>query len=272
LCIILSPYEIINITHSDAIAEITPTDIILIQNLIFSSESLRLTESWIPICLPGISDAGYLQLYCNFYEKELAIVYITQYQDHSYFLEFVEQSRRIYERFQNEKIYESISSAIEHRDKSVFGGVRQIPDINEDKMIEQLITCNMNIKKRKTITKRDQQVDQFEEAKFLVCKQKLTNQIFTFRFNNYDQMTEEECCILKVYSKLYDIYKQNNTNNFSYFQKSDKYINCIVANDNFTLFSTFNFFKEYDEINDILAEIIKTIKANESYFFIKLKG
>ena len=61
------------------------------QNLIFSSDSLRTTESWIPLCLPGISDAGLLQMYCNFFEPNIGIAFITESQEDSYFLKFVDQ-------------------------------------------------------------------------------------------------------------------------------------------------------------------------------------
>jgi hypothetical protein len=66
----LTPYDIATIVKSDSV-DIIPSDIALIQNLIFASESLRQTESWVPICLPGISDLGYLQIYCNFFEENI---------------------------------------------------------------------------------------------------------------------------------------------------------------------------------------------------------
>jgi hypothetical protein len=270
LCIILTPYEIVNITHSEAISEVNASDIILIQNLIFASESLRLTESWVPTCLPGISDAGYLQLYCNFFEPDLAIVYITQYQEHSYFLEFAEQSRNIYDRFVNEKIIEGISSALGHRDKSIRGKDITMTD---DKLLEQLIN-SMNMKKRKTISKKEiQQMDTFEDTKYLICKQKKDNQICSFRFNNFDNLTDEEFEVLEAYSKLHDIYKQSNIGinkkDFFYFSKNENFLHTIIANENFILFSSFNFFKEFEEVSELLNEILKTIKTNENYFFIK---
>jgi hypothetical protein len=235
---------------------------------------MRLTESWVPTCLPGISDAGYLQLYCNFFEKDLAVVYITQHQEHSYFLEFAEQSRKIYERFQNEKIYESIISAFEHRDKSILNVMKQYSDISEDKLLDQLITRNMNFRGRKTISKREiQQLDQFDEVKYMFCNHKQTNQVFSFRFNHFDDLTDDEEIILKAYSKLFDVYKQNiGSANFMYYIKNENYLHTITTNESFILFSTFNFFKEYDEVSELLNEILKTIKTNENYFFIKLKN
>ena len=54
-CILMTPYEIISFAHSNQIA-VTSSDLILIQNLIFCTEMMRTQESYVPICLPGISD------------------------------------------------------------------------------------------------------------------------------------------------------------------------------------------------------------------------
>lgn len=82
---------------SEAINTVMSSDILLIQNLIFTSESLKQTESWLPICLTGISDAGYLQMYCNYFEPNFGVIFITESQENSYFMRFCDQSREIYE-------------------------------------------------------------------------------------------------------------------------------------------------------------------------------
>ena len=75
---------------------LSQTDIILIQNLLLHSDSLRATESWVPICLPGIAADGYVQLYSNFTSNEnLGVVFITENQDNNYFLKFCTQSRKM---------------------------------------------------------------------------------------------------------------------------------------------------------------------------------
>ena len=61
-CIIMSPYEIIALARSNII-NVVPSDLVLIQNLIFCQEMLRSQESYVPICLPGISENGYIQFY-----------------------------------------------------------------------------------------------------------------------------------------------------------------------------------------------------------------
>ena len=78
LCCILSKSatEVIAISKTDLI-NLAQTDMILIQNLIIHSDSLKSSESWVPICLPGISAEGYLQLYCNFTHAKLGIIFIT---------------------------------------------------------------------------------------------------------------------------------------------------------------------------------------------------
>ena len=59
-CILMTPYEIISLVHSNQIT-VQPSDLILIQNLILCTESIRAQESYVPICLPGISYQGFLQ-------------------------------------------------------------------------------------------------------------------------------------------------------------------------------------------------------------------
>ena len=82
---------------SEAINNVNSSDILLIQNLIFTSQSLRQTESWLPVCLTGIADSGYLQMYSNFFDTDFGVIFITESQENSYFMKFCEQSREIYE-------------------------------------------------------------------------------------------------------------------------------------------------------------------------------
>ena len=93
MCIIMTPYEIIDICYSSVIrkTEELATDIILILNLMLVNPSLRQTESWIPICLPGISTKGYLQLYCQFTKNQIGVCFITNTQDPTVFMHFSRQ-------------------------------------------------------------------------------------------------------------------------------------------------------------------------------------
>ena len=113
LCCILSKSatEVIAISKTDLI-NLAQTDMILIQNLIIHSDSLKSSESWVPICLPGISAEGYLQLYCNFTHAKLGIIFITENQENEYFLKFSSQSEKILEEIENKGLMEYIHMSL----------------------------------------------------------------------------------------------------------------------------------------------------------------
>ena len=48
------------------VIELTFSDMALIQCLIMTSGALKENERWVPLCMPGISADGFLQLYSNF--------------------------------------------------------------------------------------------------------------------------------------------------------------------------------------------------------------
>lgn len=57
--------------------EFHAADILLLMNLLQSSPSLRNSENWIPICLPGIAADGFIYAYIYFYEKNIGTIMIT---------------------------------------------------------------------------------------------------------------------------------------------------------------------------------------------------
>ena len=59
---------------------------------------LRTQESYVPICLPGISDQGFLQLYSHFSEENIGIIFITENIDPMCFMEFQQKYKDIYDR------------------------------------------------------------------------------------------------------------------------------------------------------------------------------
>jgi hypothetical protein len=273
--IVLTPYEIVSISKGDYISIISPSDIVLIQNLLFSSDSLKQTESWVPICLPGISDSGYLQLYVNFLEDNVGIVFVTESQEHSYFLKFAEQSRSIYETAVNEGVINNIKNGLMHKRKSVSSkNGFSTNSISDDKLVEDLyLKLTQNTLPRKTLSSVSN--DPFDNVKYLICKHKTFNQYFTFRFNEYDMITKIEKQIIKSYSELYDVYLSQtfpiNTNNFFYYKKSDTLTHTIDTSENYILFATFSLFDDFDSIHTTLTEILKIIKYKESHFFINIK-
>jgi hypothetical protein len=285
LCLVITPYEVIAMCKSEDIGDINPSDVILIQNLIFSSPSLKSTESWVPICLPGISDVGYLQLYSNFVEEYVGIVFITQGQEHSYFIKFSESSQIIYENGLKNNLIEPINNAINKkgvdsplvRSKSRMTRIsKSLPNNNGDnenisneRLLEDLFSKinNSNNNFNKNIQKEFN-----EEYKYLLCANKNNNQYFTLKFSNFDKLSSLEKTVIREYIKLYDVYKAQqigiNTKDFLYFVKEEEHIHAIMTTENYILFATFNFFKEFDNVNNLMLDIIKNIKSKESDYFI----
>lgn len=289
LCILLTPYEIITISKNDAIETITPHDIIIVQNLIFSSESLRQTESLIPICLPGISDAGYLQIYTNFIQPEIGLIFVTESQEHAIFLQFSEQSNNIRTLMEKENLIEYIKIAIQHREKSIISHTidNNIKYEDTEKLLDELYLKLTQTRLRSSskdssstgltispipTSNNNSFGDPFDESKFLICKNRNSGQMFTFRFSNFDRIKHEEKVVLKNYCQLYDIYNSQNLsingNNFFHYEKNDNFTHVIQVNETYIIFISFNFFKEFDEINHLTNEILKIIKFKEAYFFI----
>ena len=106
-CIIMTPYEIISLSKSNQI-NIVASDIVLIQTLIFCQEMLRSQESFVPICLPGISEQGYIQFYSNFSEENIGVIFVTENMDPTFFIKFQEQYKKLYKRLEEENLIEKI--------------------------------------------------------------------------------------------------------------------------------------------------------------------
>ena len=106
-CIIMTPYEIISLSRSNQI-NVVSSDLVLIQNLIYSQEMLRTQESYVPICLPGISEQGYIQFYSHFSDENIGVIFVTENMDPMYFVKFQEQYKKIYQKLKNENYIQKI--------------------------------------------------------------------------------------------------------------------------------------------------------------------
>ena len=120
-CLItLNAKEIIALSKSTAI-ELNYADMVLIQCLIMTCGSLRENESWVPLCMPGISADGFLQLYSNFlHPNQYGILYITEKQEQTSFSTFNELSRKIYDEIKEKGYLSSIEKAIETKKNAEF--------------------------------------------------------------------------------------------------------------------------------------------------------
>ena len=149
-CILMTPYEIISFAHSNQI-NVTSSDLILIQNLIFCTEMLRTQESYVPICLPGISDQGFLQLYSHFSEENIGIIFVTENMDPMCFMEFQQKYNDIYEKIKNvysEKIVECMRKNNSVKGKyTLFKRMKEMKkELNDETLVNLLLN---KIKKHK---------------------------------------------------------------------------------------------------------------------------
>ena len=130
-CIIMSPYEIIALARSNQI-NVVSSDLVLIQTLIFCQEMLRSQESYVPICLPGISEQGYIQFYSNFSEENIGVIFVTENVDPMCFVKFQEQYNKLYARLNNENYMEKIMNSF-RMNNNIFGDYTLMKQKNEDK-------------------------------------------------------------------------------------------------------------------------------------------
>ena len=304
LMIILNSNEIISLSHHPDI-KIISSDIILLQNLIFSSENLKLTESWIPICLPGISKEGYLQLYCKFDSYGIGICYLTENIEPKYFMLFIQQYRKVYQKLIKENLISKIIDTIPKKiiedennlndDNLINGLVDKIVSNNNKERYTQRLSKNSNdLFNRKSILTNNRysppvrqsiivnftknsifsKIDIFEEVICGICKHKLYEQFFVININHdFRNINKAEKKLLREYNKLYDkIFLYNyNKENFFFIEKGEFYVNAIQVNESYILICSFNFFFDFDEVGFKMKEILRQIKKDENKYFILYK-
>ena len=211
ICMLLTINEIISLAHHPDI-KIYPGDIVLIQNLISSSESLRETETWVPICLPGISNEGYLQLYCKFDILGIGICFLTENMDPKYFMEFAQQyqniNRILMKESYNEKIMECVPNKIIDEDI----------EINDEDLLNTLIEKMELSKVKRTFSTRESisngmnknnksiKGNIFDDVICGLCKHRQLNQFFPIKINNnFRNITKSEKVLLKEYNVFFII-------------------------------------------------------------------
>ena len=299
-CIITSDAkEIIALSKSNLI-NLTFNDMILIQCLIMSSDSLRNEESWVPICLPGISSEGFLQLYCNFsITKKFGVLYVTESQEQKYFNDFVNLSRKIYDEIEENNLLKLIENSQRIIQNKTFDNHR-----NNESMIKDFIEGTMGVKEvfekqgkekslalhmRKNVVPKKISIyhgvydgnntlikDPLIKLKYGLIKHKLLGQFFTINFSKNEEVTKKEKYIISQYIKLYDMFNSLSTNtinidNYFHIEKDNNYTHGILVTDAYVILGTYNIFKSNIEVCQLLKETAILIKSNESNFFVALK-
>ena len=294
-CIIMTPYEIISLSRSNQI-DVVPSDIVLILNLIYSQEMLRRQESYVPICLPGISEQGYIQFYSHFSEDNIGIIFITENMDPTCFVKFREQYNKLYQKLFNENYIEKILE-IFRINNNIYGEYSLIKkqeekkeEISTEMLIEKLKekigkSPNKNLNFRDIIKKGElsnsyqgkiekAKNKYFEGVKYGIVLNKKYKQYVLFNFDmDYRVFDKTQKKLIHEYNILYDksISEVNENEEFFFIKKNDEFINVIEVNEFLLCIFTFNFFLEYDEVEKKSKELIKYIKKNENKFFILFK-
>jgi hypothetical protein len=308
-CIIMTPYEIISLSRSNQI-DVVSSDLVLIQNLIYSQEMLRTQESYVPICLPGISEHGYIQFYSHFSEENIGVIFVTENMDPMFFVKFQEQYKQIYERLKNENYIEKIMENF-RINNNILGEYSLIKDKKDfmpteflfGKLIEKmgktsqtsLKSSNMIRIEKKALSSNEtfkesiKKVDTFSDTQLkyektknkyfegikygVILNKKLKQYIllnFDMDFRVFDKIQKK---LIHEYNILFDKANEevNENEEFFFIKKAKEYINVIEVNENFLCIFSYNFFVEYDEIGKKTKDLIRYIKKNESKFFILFK-
>jgi len=239
----MTPYEIISFVHSNQI-NVQASDLILIQNLIFCTEMLRTQESYVPICLPGVSDQGFLQLYSHFSEENIGIIFVTENVDPMCFMEFQKKYKEIYDRIlegYSEKILQCMRKNNNMKgENSLFR--KNKDEENKEKITNEILVNNLitkinNMKEKsflegKTSSGRLPNVNQntpnkdlpktktlstntilkenivaFKGVKYGVILNRKYNQYIMVNFGmDYRTYSKKEKKLIHKYIMLYDIY------------------------------------------------------------------
>ncbi len=291
--------EIIALSKSNLI-NLTFNDMILIQCLIMSSDSLRNGESWVPICLPGISSEGFLQLYCNFVtSKNFGILYVTESQEQKYFNDFVNLSRKINDEIEEQnylKLIENSQRKIENKKfdnqnddvsiiKDFIEGNLGVKEVFEKQGKEKSLILHMHknvVPKKISIyhgvydSNNSLIKDPLIKMKYGLIKNKLLGQFFTINFSKNEELSIKEKYVIGKYIKLYDMFNSMNTNtinvdNYFHIEKDNQYTHGILVTDTYVILATYNIFKSNYEVCQLLKDTAKLVKNNESNFFVTFK-
>ena len=301
-CILMTPYEIISLTHSNQIV-VSSIDLILIQTLIYSTEMLRSQESYVPICLPGISEQGYLQVYSNFSEENIGVIFVTENMDPMCFMSFQKQYNNLYNALiKNNFVKKIVKNMLLNNNTKGINSIMKNKNDLEKKSDEDLINAlfnkiqiingnipindnplmmnNQELSKTRTLSVSTNNVNSFvfkniyEEIKYGVIYNKKYCQYFMLNFGmDFRTYKKSEKNIIRRFNILFDIYNncKDKEKEYFYAEKSNGCCNCIFANEFFILICSFDFFSDVEDLSKKCREILKYCKKNENKLFITHK-
>ena len=257
-CILMTPYEIISLSRSNQI-NVVSSDLVLIQNLIYSQEMLRTQESYVPICLPGISEQGYIQFYSHFSDENIGVIFVTENMDPMYFVKFQEQYKKIYQKLKNENYIQKIMETFMFNN-NILGEYTLIKD-EEEKKEEDEITTELLI---------DSLIDKVGKL-----SSSNSGNLINMRESIRESYSYRES--IRGNELIYDNPGKNEKLKKKFFE-GVKY--GVVLNKKYKQYILFNFdmdFRVYNktqkklvhEYNLLYDKAIEEVNENEEFFFIK---
>ena len=64
--------------------QLLPDDVYMLSTMVYSSDSFKAVESWSPVCLRGINDAGFFYCYICFLDPHLCLILLSAQKDAFY--------------------------------------------------------------------------------------------------------------------------------------------------------------------------------------------
>lgn len=280
-CLMISNRGILAIVHGE-IEHIHYTDVILIYNMLQASEGLSLSESWVPIGLPGVSDSGYFQMYSNFYNLEndsisVGLLFLTEKQESENFMKFSQQAEEIMNNCYKSNIF-SINTEDRLETNSSISKLKVTLDIlnKNHKAIDDInindneLYDNFLTKLSYNFTKLNNTFELFDEFEFLAIRHKTLSQSYVKGFNISDNITKYEKEVMNDIYNAFDEFQTRKDVKTSFFRVLTKksYQICSFESDQFIIFGSITVFKDVEEIYNYLNDVAKQVKNNLGQYFI----
>jgi len=285
-CIIMTPYEIIALARSNQI-NVVSSDLVLIQTLIFCQEMLRSQESYVPICLPGISEQGYIQFYSNFSEENIGVIFVTENMDPMCFVKFQEQFNRLYQKLNSENYIEKIMNSF-RINNNISGEFSLNKEKNKEKEEKEKNKIDAEFLMNELINKmskgRNLKIAPKKSDKYQLIKTKTNIDIHSHN-NKLAQINTEN----NISSKINDTESLNRGSSFrNPLGKGDKLINKVfegikygvILNKKLRQYILLNFGMDFRTLDKLEKKLIheynilydkanEQVNENEEFFFIE---
>ena len=285
-CIIMTPYEIIALARSNQI-NVVSSDLVLIQTLIFCQEMLRSQESYVPICLPGISEQGYIQFYSNFSEENIGVIFVTENMDPMCFVKFQEQFNRLYQKLNSENYIEKIMNSF-RINNNISGEFSLNKEKNKEKEEKEKNKIDAEFLMNELINKmskgRNLKIAPKKSDKHQLIKTKTNIDIHSHN-NKLAQINTEN----NISSKINDTESLNRGSSFrNPLGKGDKLINKVfegikygvILNKKLRQYILLNFGMDFRTLDKLEKKLIheynilfdkanEQVNENEDFFFIE---